>query len=314
MNKGYLNGDAARASLLSIHRLIQVQAERIPQAISIAAVGRSPLTYGRLREHIEDAVKDLNAMGVSRNDRVAIVLANGPEMAVAFLATACAATCAPLNPAYRAEEFDFYLTDLKARALIVQSETDSPARAVAESRGIPVLELSPRINEEAGLFMLRGEKRWCPNRSGYAEPDDVALVLHTSGTTSRPKIVPLTHTNLCSSAHNIRAALELNQTDRCLNVMPLFHIHGLVGAVLASLTAGASIVCTPGFLAPQFFSWMDAFHPTWYTAVPTMHQAILARAESNQSLIGRCPFRRCPHGLWLSWKGLSRHPSSSPTG
>jgi acyl-CoA synthetase (AMP-forming)/AMP-acid ligase II len=103
-------------------------------------------------------------------------------------------------------------------------------------------------------------------------------VLHTSGTTSRPKQVPLTNANLCHSACNIRRALELTANDRCLNVMPLFHIHGLAAAVLASLASGASIVCTPGFYAPRFFEWVAEFQPTWYTAVPTMHQAILARA------------------------------------
>jgi non-ribosomal peptide synthetase component F len=120
---------------------------------------------------------------------------------------------------------------------------------------------------------------------------DVALVLHTSGTTSRPKLVPLTHANLCASAHHIGLTLGLNPNDRCLNVMPLFHIHGLVGAVLSTLAAGGSVVCTPGFYAPKFFEWMNEFRPTWYTAVPTMHQAVLARAAHNRDIIARCPLR-----------------------
>ena len=105
---------------------------------------------------------------------------------------------------------------------------------------------------------------------------DVALVLHTSGTTARPKIVPLTHANLAVSAANIARSLALDPGDRCLNVMPLFHIHGLVAAVLASLSAGGSVVCAPGFDARPFFDWLDELEPTWYTAVPTMHQAVLA--------------------------------------
>jgi acyl-CoA synthetase (AMP-forming)/AMP-acid ligase II/acyl carrier protein len=106
-------------------------------------------------------------------------------------------------------------------------------------------------------------------------------VLHTSGTTSRPKIVPLTQHNLLASAANIASHLKLTDQDRCLNIMPLFHIHGLVGALLSSLMAGASIRCTPGFYAPQFFAWLAQLKPTWYTAVPTMHQAILARPEAK---------------------------------
>jgi len=274
-----------------IHHLIETQAGSIPNAVAIAAPGRDLLTYDRLHTHIADTVKALNSMGIGRNDRVAIVLPNGPEMALAFLAVSSGATSAPLNPDYRASEFEFYLSDLNARALIVQSGTDSPAIAVARSLDIPVIRLSPVSGEGAGIFRLKCDKRQRPVDTGFAQPDDVALVLHTSGTTSRPKIVPLTHANICISARNIRSALRLTGDDRCLNVMPLFHIHGLMGATLSSLSAGASIVCTPGFYAPRFFQWMDEFHPTWYTAVPTMHQAILTRAASNRQSIEGCPLR-----------------------
>lgn len=274
-----------------IHHLLEIQAERIPNAIAIAGLERAPLTYSHLHTHIEDTVKTLNSMGVGRNDRVAIVLPNGPEMALAFLSVSACATSAPLNPAYRSSEFEFYLSDLNAKALIIQSGMDSPATSVARSRGIPVIKLSPVLKGEAGIFRLKCDKRQRSVSDGFAQPDDVALILHTSGTTSRPKIVPLAHTNICTSANNIRKTLHLSEDDRCLNVMPLFHIHGLMGAILSSLAAGASIVCTPGFYAPRFFEWMDEFHPTWYTAVPTMHQAILARSSSNCQSIERCPLR-----------------------
>ena len=114
-----------------------------------------------------------------------------------------------------------------------------------------------------------------------AEADDIALLLHTSGTTSRPKLVPLSHANLAASAAHIGATLGLAADDRCLNIMPLFHIHGLIAAVLSSLAAGGSVFCTPGFNALRFFQWLGEARPSWYTAVPTMHQAILARAARN---------------------------------
>lgn len=276
---------------LCLHRLLEAQAARIPDAIAFTAPSRAPLTYGRLRTHIDNVIKKLNEMGVGRNDRVAIVLPNGPEMAVLFIAVACCATSAPLNPAYRADEFDFYLSDLKTKALVVQSGMDSPARAVAHARGIPIIELLPILEAEAGIFTITGDASSHPTHDGFAQPDDVALVLHTSGTTSRPKIVPLTQINICTSALNLRTALELVNSDRCLNVMPLFHIHGLVSATLSSLAAGASVVYTPDFYAPKFFEWMEEFRPTWYTAVPTIHQAILARAPFNREVIARCPLR-----------------------
>ena len=94
-----------------IHHLLATQAERNPDAVVILAPGRTPLTYGQLQTHVKDVVKTLNAMGIGRNDRVATVLPNGPEMAVAFIAFSTAGTSAPLNPAYRAREFNFYLSD-----------------------------------------------------------------------------------------------------------------------------------------------------------------------------------------------------------
>jgi acyl-CoA synthetase (AMP-forming)/AMP-acid ligase II/thioesterase domain-containing protein/acyl carrier protein len=275
----------------SIHELLGVRAERTPGAIAIAAPGRNPLTYGSLYTLVEHAVNTLNTMGVGRNDRVAIVLPNGPEMAAAFLAVSSGATSAPLNPAYGAREFEFYLSDLNAKALLVQPGMDSSARVVARALGIPILDLAPALEAQAGLFTFESGERANTAEGGFAQSGDVALVLHTSGTTSRPKIVPLTHTNLCTSAHNIRVAYDLVGGDRCLNVMPLYHIHGLVAGVLSTMAAGASVVCTPGFDASRFFDWLESSRPTWYTAVPTMHQAILNQAESNRELIGRCPLR-----------------------
>jgi len=276
---------------MCIPRLIEIQAERTPEATAIAAPERTPLTYRYLRVQIENTVSTLNGMSIGRNDRVAIVLPNGPELAIAFLAVASGATSAPLNPAYGANEFDFYLSDLNARALIIQAGMDSPARAVAQTSGIPIIELVPAFEAGAGVFTLTGTERSDVADGSFARPDDVALVLHTSGTTSRPKIVPLTHVNLCTSAHNVRSAFELSHTDRCLNVMPLFHIHGLVAAILATLVSGASVVCTPGFDAGGFFEWLEEFHPTWYTAAPTIHQAILERAASKRDVIVRHPLQ-----------------------
>src|SRR5262249_51300742 len=126
---------------------------------------------------------------------------------------------------------------------------------------------------------------------GLASSEDIALVLPTSGTTSRPKIVPLTHTNIYTSACNTQVALELVEGDRCLNVMPLFHSHGLMGTLLPTIAAGASLLCPPGFQVPHFFTWMAEFCPTWYTAVPAIHQAILTHAASNRAIIAHCALR-----------------------
>jgi acyl-CoA synthetase (AMP-forming)/AMP-acid ligase II len=283
-------------------------------APAILAPDRPPLTHGALRKHVERTVAALNGLGIGRNDRVAIVLPNGPEMATAFLGVAAGASTAPLNPAYRTPEFEFYLSDLGAKALLVERGSDSDAVQVAERLGIDVLEIGTDNAAPAGSFTIQrapgaaqsaaqsdgGVTRLAmagdespAGRStavtsgggGVSGSDDEALVLHTSGTTSRPKIVPLKQRNVCASAMHIREALALTAADRCMNVMPLFHIHGLMAAVLSSIGAGASVFCTPGFNALSFFAWLREADPTWYTAVPTMHQAILARAARNQDAI-----------------------------
>jgi acyl-CoA synthetase (AMP-forming)/AMP-acid ligase II len=264
-------------------------------APAIGAPGQPPLSFRALRALAERTGAALNAAGIGRGDRVAIVLANGPEAATSFLAVACYAVTAPLNASYKSEEFAFYLSDLRAKALIVQQGAESPARAVAAEQGIPILELVPDT-AAAGSFTLAPPPglSGSPASGGPAGPDDIALVLHTSGTTARPKIVPLSHANLAASARHIGQTLRLTPDDVCLNIMPLFHIHGLIAAVLSSVAAGGSVVCTPGLSGFRFFTWLREVRPTWYSAVPTMHQALLDLAPRFRDVIaaGRLRFIR----------------------
>ncbi len=233
-------------------------------------------------------------MGVRRDESVVLMMPNGPEAATAFLAVSSAAVCAPLNPSYTQKEFEFYLSDLKAKALIVQGPQGLPVVVAAEGLGIPIIELKPESDREAGLFTLNGTCFGGGSGQGYlapAAPDDVALLLHTSGTTSRPKIVPLTQKNLSLSALSIARSLELGSEDTCLNVMPLFHIHGLLGALLSSVSAGAAVACSSGFDPERFFATLEELEPTWYTAVPTMHQAVLASASDFAVVVKRSRLR-----------------------
>ncbi len=265
-----------------------------PDSTALSAPGGRSLTYRALRALAAQTLAALNARGVGRNDRVAIVLDNGPEMAAAFVCISAGATAAPLNPVYRAEEFEFYLTDLKAKILVIERDKVSPAVDVAGKLDIPIVRLIATPDKGAGTFTLEfpeGLALAKADRLGPAAPDDIALVLHTSGTTSRPKIVPLAHRNVCASARHIRQTLALAAADRGLNIMPLFHIHGLIAGTLAPLSAGGEVCCTTGFNALRFFPWMAEVRPTWYTAVPTMHQAILSRASKSTDVIKANPLR-----------------------
>ena len=261
--------------------------------VALAAPGRASLTFGALGKLADETIASLNAFGIGRNDRVAVVLPNGPEMAAAFLAIGAGATVAPLNPGYREDEFHFYLDDLSARALVVSGDESGPSVDAAARLGIPLLRLIAEEERPAGGFSLLAEGAGSESTSvkGYAGAADTALVLHTSGTTSRPKIVPLSQANVCASAAHIAETLRLEPADRGMNIMPLFHIHGLIANVLAPMRAGCSVYCTPGFDAFRVFEWFADARPTWYSAVPTMHQAILSRARRNAGIVDALQLR-----------------------
>ncbi len=269
----------------TIEKSLRDHALRAPERPAILATGRPDLSWRLLLQQIEYVANSLNAMGIGRNERVAIVLPSGPEMAVAFVAVASCATAAPLNPACRQSEFEFCLLDLKAKAVIVSADGDTAARTAAQTLGIPVVELSFDSHAEAGTFTLAGEARPAPARQGFADEHDIALVLHTSGTTSRPKIVPLTQGNLAASTRNHELALSLTGDDLCLVMMPLFHVHGLVSAVLASLTTGGRVLCTGGFDAPLFFALLEETRPTWFTGAPALYQGLLAQVSSHRQVV-----------------------------
>ena len=205
----------------SIHEVLRPLGSTLPDSPVLLAPNRQPLTWAALGAQLDYVGEVLAGLGLGSGDRIAVVLPDGPELAAAFLTVSACATFAPLNPAYRAEEFEFYITDLRPRALILPAGDDSPARAVAREHGLPILELTTARESPAGQFALNSGNR--VRSSGtvavdWSGPDDIALILHTSGTTSRPKLVPLTHRNLCSSGRHIARTLGLTPADRGLCV------------------------------------------------------------------------------------------------
>jgi acyl-CoA synthetase (AMP-forming)/AMP-acid ligase II len=268
----------------SVEALIAAGAD---DAIALSAPGRPDLCYADLRAHCRSLRRQLAARDIGPGDRVAIVLPNGPEMASAFLGVAAGLSAAPLNPTYKQSEYAFYLEDLKPKLVIVEQGGDNPVLAAAAELGIPVAEAAVADGAPAGAFRLWDEEA---DAADPAEGDE-ALVLHTSGTTSRPKVVPLTQANLFASARNISETLQLTPADHCLNIMPLFHIHGLIAVVLSSMKAGASVCCTPGFNALKFLDLAVEQKPSWYSGVPTMHQTILLRAKRNPDALAKISFR-----------------------
>jgi acyl-CoA synthetase (AMP-forming)/AMP-acid ligase II len=231
------------------------------------------VTYGELRDQVAALAEALAAAGVNRGDRVGIALPNGLPMIVSFLAASMVGTAAPLNPAYKEEEFRFYLEDTAAKVLIVPPDGAEAARRAAGD-SVPVLSIDM---DSAGRVSLVGATA----RRSFAPPtiDDVALVLHTSGSTGRPKRVPLKHANLSISAQNVARSYALTENDVALCVMPLFHVHGLVASTLATLSTGGTVVVPSKFNPLSFWRTAKEVGATWYSAVPTLHQLLLARAD-----------------------------------
>jgi amino acid adenylation domain-containing protein len=290
LSKIIKRSNAGSHAFLCLNDLLVYYGRMAPGRKAILAPGRAPVTYGELWLRVNDVAHGLRSLGVSQGDRVAVVLPDGPQTAVAMIAVAAAAVCVPLNPGFTPDEWQRYFADLRVAALLTRADVKSASRRVAHTLGIPVIDLSPP-DEGHGVLSLVGSAARRAVSGGLAPSTDDAFILLTSGTTSRPKMVPLTHASVCLSAYNAGAALALGPRDRLLSVLPLFHAHGLISGVLAALAAGSSVVCTPGFDAAGFFGWLTEFRPTWYTAVPAIHRAVLSAAGRHKFGAQRCSLR-----------------------
>jgi acyl-CoA synthetase (AMP-forming)/AMP-acid ligase II len=235
------------------------------------------ITYANLCDQVEAFAETLAGLGVRRGDRVGIALPNGLPVIVAFLAAATAGTAAPLNPGYKEDEFKFYLEDTNAKVLLLPVDGADDARRAAGTT-VPVYGVAM---DAAGTVTIQNAK----GRQKVAPPavDDVALILHTSGSTGRPKRVPLSHANLSISSGNIARHYQLSDTDVSLCVMPLFHVHGLVASTLATLRTGGTVVVPGKFNPLSFWRVAEDTGATWYSAVPTIHQLLLARAKPGDA-------------------------------
>ncbi len=282
-----------------------------PDAPAILAPDRREITFGELRQRVYALAQNLASLGLGKK-RIAIVMENGPDLVIALMAAATCGVAVPLNPKYRESDFSFYYEDANIKGIIAVPDTVPEAFAAAPSGTVivhAVTDESDKLRFESEDSEVTGESLKIPL------PHDVTILLHTSGTTKRPKSVPIRHRNMAASAANIVNAYGLTADDRSLCVMPLFHIHGIVASLLGPLSAGGSVIVPPGFDARAFWGLVDKFHPTWYSAVPTMHQMLLARADRHADVIRRNPFRfirSCSSSLPPTVKEKMREVFSAP--
>ena len=235
------------------------------------------LTYDGLKAQIGRLMDQLRSFGIRRNDRVAMVLPNGIEAIASFLAVSGVATAAPLNAAYKPDEFQFYLEDTNARAVIIGTQAGEDAVKAAPKGTFHITVAM----DKQGEINFSGPPSSGGGSADLPSADDVALVLHTSGTTSRPKRVPLTHRNLTTSLRNVVDTYRLGEGDVSLCIMPLFHVHGLVASTLSTFQSGGTVVVPQRFNPLNFWPVAKSHGVTWFSAVPSMHQALLNRARSR---------------------------------
>jgi oxalate---CoA ligase len=238
------------------------------------------VSYDALRSQVAAMTDSLAAAGIGTGDRVAMALPNGLPAIVSFLAASIAGTAAPLNPAYRQDEFAFYLEDTNAKVLILPGEGGEAARLAAGDK-IPIMSVQM---ETDGTVRLSGPSK--AKTASPPTPEDIALVLHTSGSTGRPKRVPLKHRNVAASVQNIANTYRLTPDDISLTVMPLFHVHGLIASTLSTLFTGGTVVVPSRFNPLSFWRTVRDSRATWYSAVPTMHQLLLARVGKGNEKPG----------------------------
>ncbi|CAK7337289.1 unnamed protein product [Dovyalis caffra] len=265
--------------------LLKLVAGEFPNRPAVSVSGKLDLTHSRLHEIIESATSRLVASGIKPGDVVALTFPNTVEFVIMFLAVIRArATAAPLNAAYTTEEFEFYLSDSESKLLVTPQEGNNSAQVAASKLKIPHATATlSGADSELSISLSQTESGPNSITQLINDPSDVALFLHTSGTTSRPKGVPLTQLNLASSVNNIKSVYKLTESDSTVIVLPLFHVHGLVAGLLSSLAAGASVALPAAgrFSASTFWKDMNRYNATWYTAVPTIHQIILDRHFSH---------------------------------
>lgn len=274
----------------TLGELIRSVSGRNPHAPFLLDSGGSVLSYGGLWEQVQSVESAVRSAGFGSQSRIAGVLPNGPEAAVAFLSFAACSAYAPLNPDESAGSFESTFARLMPSAVVVQAGYRTAALDIAVDAGLPVVELIPLEGAEAGLFRVEIVSRPAPSGDVHALPDDLALLLPTSGTTSEPKLVMHTHRTLLSGARFVIAAYSLSHRDRNLNMAPLFHVLGLFH-VLNSAASGGSVICAGGFDPRLFFHLTEQLRPTWFSAVPAVLQSILQLAPEFDHVLGRRPFR-----------------------
>jgi acyl-CoA synthetase (AMP-forming)/AMP-acid ligase II/thioesterase domain-containing protein len=258
--------------------MIGHNARRSPHQPALVSSAFAPLTYQDLQRQLDGIRRQLRVSGFARSARIGVLTPSGPEAILAIVAVACCSIAVPLDPRLTPAEIDHRLDLLRLDALIIPRGMAPEARQSAERRGVAILEATPVGQGRLGLNIA---VRACVSPAPDTEPDpgSPAFILQTSGTTAEPKLIPFSHANMLAAAARLETWFKLTPQDRCLSVSPPYYSHGLKVTVFTPLLTGGSIAVPANATVVDLADWFDMLRPTWYSAGPTLHNAVLDKAK-----------------------------------
>ena len=262
----------------TLGQVIGRTASSFPHQPAIVSATFAPLTYHDLQRQLDDIRRQLRLAGFDRNARIGVLMPNGPEAILTIVAVACCSIAVPLDPRLSQAEIDQRLDMLRLNALLVPQGSASEARQAAERRRLAIIEAAPVGHGQLGLN-IAVQVSDSPAIDAEPDPGSPAFILQTSGTTAQPKLIPFSHSNMLAAAARLQAWFGLTHRDRCLSVSSPYYSHGLKVTVFTPLLTGGSIAVPANSAVVALDEWLDVLRPTWYSAGPTLHTAVLDKAE-----------------------------------
>ncbi|KXJ90956.1 hypothetical protein Micbo1qcDRAFT_225819 [Microdochium bolleyi] len=256
--------------------------------------GHEDITHRVLCDFVKDFHLAIPNIGCLSKPVVAVLFPNGPLLAATVLATSTWYAAAPINPAAGREQVAADIRLAGASAIVsCQSESE---RLQLSDLGLALFHVSKspsnggisvaRVESNAEFFSQDVVSSRTPNHD-----QDVGIILFTSGTSGNKKVVPMTTKSIVCGVGFVIDSWALTPSDVCLNMMPLYHVGGLIRNIFAPIFAGGSTICCPGFDGNLFWDIAETMQPTWYYASPSMHSVILNEAASRPHALAKCQIR-----------------------
>ncbi|KJS79279.2 MAG: acyl-CoA synthetase [Pseudomonas sp. BICA1-14] len=279
--------DPATAGIepVTLHAALSRVAHGAPDRSAVLSTRFAPLDHRGLQQMIDQTRRQLRLAGFGRDARIGVLLPEAPQAAVAIIAVACSAVAVPLDPRLGPAELDQFLQQLPLDALLISSDGDQQGRAAAERHGLTLISAEAAADGSPAL-QLDMPLAAQPAADDLPEADAPAFILRSSGTTALPKLIPFTHRNMLTAARKWQRWFGLDAGDRCLCVSAPYYSHGLKVTILTPLLTGGSVAFPLSPAVVDLHEWFESLRPSWYSAGPALHRAILEAASAHPEGLG----------------------------